>query len=98
MNVVAEQAAQVVNGEHVGGIRHPDHGRVTAVGEREHPVATGERLGNQLCSLGVEGLVVEIDELHAGFGSRRTNQVFLCDKAQLAQDLAEGPPRCRTLA
>ena len=98
MNVVPEQRAQVVNGEHVRGVCHADHRRVTAVGEREHTVATGKRLGNQLCRLGVERFVVEVDELHARLGSRRTDQVLLGDEAELAQDLAERPPRCRPLA
>ncbi len=98
MNVVPEQRAQVVNGEHVRGVCHADHRCVTAVGEREHPVATGKRLGNQLCRLRVERFVVEVDELHARLGSRRTDQVLLGDEAELAQDVAERPPRCRPLA
>ena len=98
MNVVPEQSAQVVNCENVRGVRHADHGRVTAVGEGEHSVATGKRLGDQLCRLGVELLVVEIDELHAGLGGRCTDQVLFGDEAELAQDVAERPPRCRPLA
>ena len=71
-----EQRAQVVNGEDVGRVRHADDRGVIAVPEGEHPVATRQSLGDQFCRLRIERLLVQVDELHAGFGGRGTDEVF----------------------
>ena len=78
--------------EHVRRVRHADHRRVAPVADREHAVAAGERLGDQLRRLGVDLVLVEVDELHARLGRRRPDQVLFGDEAELAQDVAERRP------
>ena len=61
-------------------------------------MATGKGLWDEPCRLRIELLFVEVDELHAGLGGRRTDEVFFGNEAELAQDLAEGPACRRPLA
>ena len=91
VDVAADHGAKVVDGEHVGGIGHPDDRRVAPEADRQHPVAPSEALGHELDGLGIELELVEVDELHADLVGHRPDEVLLADEPELGEDLAEGP-------
>ena len=75
--VAAHDLAQVVHGEHVGGVGQGDDRHPVVDGDWEHHVVTGHRLGDQADGAGLDSDFVQIDELEPNFLGHRPHQVVL---------------------
>jgi hypothetical protein len=88
-DVAAEDGPQIVHGKHVRWVRHGDDRGVVAVPDGQQLMAPGHRLWDQLDRLGVDGELVEVDELEPDLFGHGLDEVFLGYKPELREDLAE---------
>ena len=86
LDVEAGHELDIVHGEHIGGIHHGDGQRGADPAERQHLVALGGLVGDQLDDRGINFEIGKIDGGNAVLAGEKVGDVLVGEIPQLDQD------------